>query len=98
MNALYHNEPSSYRVVPVNTKYHNYITYSNNRASGDLILGFKNRFITILQSVYFTHESFHEVARLGLEIIGLRLIYTKYINFLMTFICDLHTLLLSGDF
>ena len=38
-------------------------------SSGDLILGPKNRFITILTG--FIHESYREVARLSLEFIGL---------------------------
>jgi len=48
---------------------------------GDLIFGLKNRFITIL--TVFATGSLHEVARLGLEFIGLWPMCTKHINFLM---------------
>ena len=49
-------------------------------SSGDLILGSKNRFITILD--VFDGGSLHEVARIGSEFIGLGLIFTKYNTFL----------------
>ena len=49
--------------------------------SGDLILGLKNRFITILY--VFASGSLHEVVSLGLEFIGLWLMCTKYIKFSM---------------
>ena len=51
-------------------------------SSGDLILTSKNRLITILD--VFVGGSLHKVARIGLEIIGLRFVCTKYIIFLMS--------------
>ena len=51
-------------------------------SGGDPILGSKIRFITIL--AVFTGTSYREVLYLGLEFIGLWLICTKYVNFLMS--------------
>ena len=51
-------------------------------SSRDPILGSKIRFITIL--AVFTGTSYREVLYLGLEFIGLWLICTKYVNFLMS--------------
>ena len=56
--------------------------------SRDLILGLKNRIITIL--VVFISGSHREVAPLRLEFIGLWFICTKYINFLMSHIHDMY--------
>ena len=50
-------------------------------ASGDLILGLKNRFITILD--VFASGFLHEVLYLSSEIIGLWSTCTKYTDFLM---------------
>ena len=47
----------------------------------DLIFGSTNRFITFL--TFFKGGYLHEVAYLGSEFIGLWLIFTKYIHFLM---------------
>ena len=51
-------------------------------SSGDLILTSKNRFITTLD--VFVGGSLHKVAWIGLGIIGLRFVCTKYIIFLMS--------------